>query len=96
LKGVDDKPLLYIMDNCKNLIRTLPIMQYDKTKPEDLDTKLEDHALDTMRYLCMSRPVTVELPKSLLEIGEQWHKDFNPHNVRKKLINKQKKNISYE
>lgn len=87
LKGVDNKPLLFIMTSCKSLTRTIPIMQYDKTKPEDLDTKLEDHALDTLRYLCMSRPLTNELPAQLPEIAEQWWKDFNPHNVRKGRIN---------
>jgi len=88
LKGVDNKPLLYIFDNCKNLLGTFPIMQYDKTKPEDLDTKLEDHALDALRYLAMSRPITIDLPKSKLAIEDQWYKDFNPSNVRKNLINK--------
>ena len=28
-----------------------------KTKPEDVDTELEDHAADEWRYMCMSRPV---------------------------------------
>lgn len=87
LKGIDNKPLLFIMTSCKSLIRTLPIMQYDKTKPEDLDTKLEDHALDTLRYLCMSRPLTTELPAQLPQIAEQWWKDFNPHNMRKGGMN---------
>ena len=90
LKGIENKPLLFIMSSCKNLIRTLPIMQYDKTKPEDLDTKLEDHALDTLRYLCMSRPLTIDLPKTLSDIAEEWHKDFNPHNIRKGIINRSK------
>lgn len=90
LKGIDNKPLIYIMTSCKNLIRTLPIMQYDKTKPEDLDTSLEDHACDTLRYLCMSRPITVEVPKTLPDIAEQWKQDFNPHNVRKQIMKRNK------
>lgn len=83
LKGIDNKPLLFIMTSCKSLIRTLPIMQYNKTKPEDLDTDLEDHACDTLRYLCMSRPITIEAEKQLPEIAEQWWKDFNPTTIRK-------------
>jgi len=86
LKGIDDKPLIFVMSSCASLIRTIPMMQYDKTKPEDLDTKLEDHALDTVRYLCMSRPITVDAPMQPSEISEQWWKDFNPHNVRKGAI----------
>jgi hypothetical protein len=30
---------------------------FSETHPEDLDTKLEDHILDSLRYMCMSRPV---------------------------------------
>lgn len=92
LRGFENKPLIYFMEDCKNLIRTLPVMQYDSSKPEDLDTDSEDHAPDTLRYLCMSRPLTIEIEKTLLEVGEQWIKDFNPHNVRKGLINKKLKN----
>jgi hypothetical protein len=59
----ENRPLLYFFDNCKNLLRTLPIMQYDNTNAEDLNTKLEDHAVDTLRYLCMTRPLIVDEEK---------------------------------
>lgn len=49
---------MYVFSNCKAFIRTIPLMMYDQTKPEDLDSKLEDHVADEWRYLCMSRPVT--------------------------------------
>jgi hypothetical protein len=32
-------------------------MMFSETRPEDLDTKLEDHCADEVRYMCMSRPV---------------------------------------
>lgn len=47
----------YIFDTCKDFIRTIPLLMYAKTKPEDVDTELEDHAADEWRYMCMSRPV---------------------------------------
>ena len=47
----------YIFDNCKGFIRTIPLMMYDQTKPEDLDSDLEDHIADEWRYMCMSRPI---------------------------------------
>lgn len=84
LFGQDGKPLLYFFPSCKSTLRTLPIMQYDKRKPEDLDSDLEDHPSDTLRYLCMSRPVIVDIPKDALNIAEQWWKDFNPYSARKK------------
>ncbi len=51
-------PRMYVFDNCAAFIRTVPLMQFSKTLPEDLDTGLEDHVCDEWRYACMSRPVT--------------------------------------
>lgn len=48
---------MYIFKNCKNTIRTLPLLMYDEHKAEDLDTSQEDHIADSIRYFCMSRPV---------------------------------------
>lgn len=49
-------PRLRVFPGCENLIRTLPLMLHDKNKVEDLDTDLEDHAVDALRYALMSRP----------------------------------------
>lgn len=62
LDSDNEPPMLYIFSNCNGLIRTLPSLQHDKKKPEDLDTESEDHAVDTLRYLCMSRPYAKEAP----------------------------------
>ncbi len=51
------RPGMYIFSNCADTVRTLPALQYDKYKPEDLDTTGEDHAADEIRYLCMARPM---------------------------------------
>ena len=53
----DGRAMLYIFDNCKDTIRVFPLMMYDEHKPEDLDTDLEDHILDSVRYFCMMRPI---------------------------------------
>ena len=50
-------PMMYIFSNCKAFIRTIPMLQYDEHKPEDLDTDGEDHVADEVRYFCMSRPI---------------------------------------
>ncbi|MEE8289788.1 MAG: hypothetical protein V3R25_10290 [Nitrosomonadaceae bacterium] len=60
LNGNGDHPMLFVADCCKDLIRTLPLMQHDQVKAEDLDTKMEDHAVDTLRYGCASRPMTAK------------------------------------
>ena len=49
---------MYAFDTCKAFIRTMPLMMFSETRPEDLDTTLEDHCPDEVRYMCMSRPVT--------------------------------------
>lgn len=50
-------PMMYIFKNCKAFIRTIPLLQYDEHKPEDLDTDGEDHVADEVRYFLMSRPI---------------------------------------
>ena len=56
---------MYVFDNCKAFIRTIPLLLYDEHKVEDLDTDGEDHIADETRYMCMSRPVKPirEIPK---------------------------------
>jgi PBSX family phage terminase large subunit len=50
-------PMMYIFNNCKAFIRTIPLLQYDEHKVEDLDTDGEDHVADEVRYFLMSRPI---------------------------------------
>jgi hypothetical protein len=61
----DSRPMLYFFSTCAHSIRTLPALQHDPDKPEDVDTDGEDHAPDTIRYACSSRPwVRVATPKT--------------------------------
>jgi hypothetical protein len=62
LKGFDGKPMLYIFDTCAHLIRTLPALQHDEKRPEDVDTEAEDHAPDALRYGVMARPMVQDAP----------------------------------
>ncbi len=50
-------PRMYVFEGCRAFLRTMPLMMYDPARPEDLDTTLEDHCPDEVRYLCMSQPV---------------------------------------
>lgn len=56
LVGEHGRPMLYCFDGCVDSIRTIPTLQHDPDKLEDLDTDAEDHAADEWRYGCMSRP----------------------------------------
>ncbi len=55
-------PMMYIFENCKAFIRTIPLLQYDEHRPEDLDTNGEDHVADEARYFLMSRPIKPRVP----------------------------------
>ncbi|MBQ8399560.1 MAG: phage terminase large subunit [Clostridia bacterium] len=63
-------PMMYIFKHCKAFIRTIPLLQFDEHKPEDLDTKGEDHVADEARYFLMSRPIappTVKAKNTFVE-----------------------------
>lgn len=61
LVGKDGRPLLYFFESCLDTIRTLPVLQSDAVRLEDINTKQEDHAADELRYACQSRPFAKEL-----------------------------------
>jgi hypothetical protein len=52
----DGTPWLTYDPSCTYSIRSIPALLADKNNPEDVDTKLDDHAADTDRYFVMSRP----------------------------------------
>lgn len=52
----DGQPWLQVHPRCAYLVRTLPQMQQDARDPEDVDSDLDDHAADALRYFCMARP----------------------------------------
>lgn len=63
LKGTEEGAMLYFFSTCRHTIRTLPILQHDQKKPEDLDTDSDDHLADMLRYAAMSRSWTKGAPK---------------------------------
>lgn len=52
----EDRPMIVTFSTCLDSIRTIPALQHDEARPEDLDSDMEDHAADEWRYACMSRP----------------------------------------
>ena len=56
-------PMFYVFKNCEHFIRTIPLLQYDEHKVEDLATDgTEDHIADSWRYGLMSRPIKPRVP----------------------------------
>jgi hypothetical protein len=62
LVGDAEGPQIVIFSTCTHIIRTLPALQHDPIRAEDVDTDAEDHAPDTLRYGCMSRPWVRDAP----------------------------------
>lgn len=60
--GNNGIPMLYAFATCASSIRTIPALQHDETKPEDVDTDGDDHDGDQWRYACMSRPWVAPAP----------------------------------
>lgn len=75
--------MMYVFSNCKGFIRTIPLLQYSDTRPEDLDTDGEDHIADETRYFCMARPIKAreakQLPKDNYEDPLDMFKDKEKH-----------------
>jgi hypothetical protein len=74
LNGDGERPGIYFFSTCRDSIRTLPALQHDQNKPEDVDTESEDHAPDEIRYACMSRPYVKQVisrpEQKLLVVGQ--------------------------
>jgi hypothetical protein len=64
----DGNPMLVVFNTCLDFIRTIPALQHDADKPEDLDTEAEDHAADEARYACMSRPYVPKVTKEVKKV----------------------------
>lgn len=72
----------YVFENCQQFIRTIPTLQYDPHKAEDLDTQGEDHIADEWRYMMNGHRLEPEIfeekwtPKygldPLDQFGKQW------------------------
>ena len=60
IAGDGERPMLYVFETCRDFIRTVPVLQHDPARLEDLDTNAEDHVADEARYACLSRPMAAK------------------------------------
>ncbi len=51
-------PMMYVFENCRHFIRTVPNLIYDESNVEDINTKSEDHIYDCVRYVLMANPIS--------------------------------------
>ncbi|BDU72374.1 terminase large subunit domain-containing protein [Mesoterricola silvestris] len=59
-----EEPGLFVFNNCRDgFIRTVPTLPRDPNKPDDVNTKSEDHVGDETRYRCQYiRPTCTSTP----------------------------------
>ncbi len=72
INGDGARPMLYVFDTCRAFIRTVPPLQHDPARLEDLDTRAEDHVADETRYACMSRPMAARRPAAPKDPSDDW------------------------
>lgn len=72
----DQAPMFQVYSRCENFIRTIPILQFDDHKPEDIDTRQEDHAYDSACLVFMARPMAMEQPKKYVSPYDERIKDL--------------------
>ncbi len=71
----DGNPMIACFSTCVDSIRTIPSLQHDPAKPEDLDTDMEDHAADEWRYACMSRPWLPAIRPTEKSVRDKYSRD---------------------
>jgi hypothetical protein len=63
LQQPPEGPGLYIVEAAANLIRTLPLLERDPGRPDDIDTTGEDHLADALSYRLLQVPRTLKTKK---------------------------------
>lgn len=77
------KAMYYVFNTCKACIRTVPLQMHDEHKPEDLDTDLEDHCPDEIRYFCMMRPIA---PRKIITEKKPMHDPLDQYTKPNRAI----------
>ena len=78
----DGRPMVYFFRQCRDMIRTIPLMMSDVHRPDDIDTTLEDHAVDECRYVCNTTRMNIQT-----RIKKRAHMDYEQarQNVAEKM-----------
>lgn len=68
--------MIYCFVTCIHSRRTIPVLQHDEHKSEDVNTDMEDHAYDDWRYGCMERTMVTDADRE----------DETPHGIEEGTI----------
>ena len=64
----EGEPMLFVTEDCVDWWRTVPALQHDELKREDIDTKMEDHAGDDC-FVAGTLVETAEGPRRIEELA---------------------------
>ena len=81
IAGTEAGPMLVVFETCRDFIRTVPSLQHDPLRPEDLDTRAEDHIADETRYACLARPIIAGKARPPTEPPDRWRYGVAPAGV---------------
>lgn len=87
-----ERPRLFITENCVNLIRTLPVLIHDKTNVEDIDTTWDDHLADALRYWLAQ---LVEINTSFNDVKEMNNAFVRKDSMASKLSSDVKNDLNF-
>lgn len=76
----DGDCMFQVFNTCTNFTRTIPNLIYSPTKPEDIDTDMEDHIYDECRYVLMEHPIT---PRRNVAQRRVLDDPLNLHEIKK-------------
>jgi hypothetical protein len=83
----DGRPMMVFFSTCRDTIRTLPALQHDAARPEDVDTAGEDHAADDVRYACMSRPWVPPAKTAVVKPRDAWERFLEGDDEEDEVLN---------
>jgi hypothetical protein len=87
IAGTEAGPMLAVFDTCRDFIRTVPVLQHDRLRLEDLDTAAEDHIADETRYACLARMMAPKIPAKPPTAEDRWTREWGPSGGRRAPLN---------
>lgn len=84
----DGIPMLQIQDNCRVLIKHLPLLQVDERDPNDAATEPHEitHICDALRYFCITHKCNAKEPVKLTEAEIHKNKVLNGRNAGRRRL----------
>lgn len=85
--GYGDRPMIYCFSTCVDSVRTIPTLQHDERRPDDVNSEGEDHCFVAGTLVDTNTgPVPIESltpGKHAVWSAGQWRRNFAPRRTRR-------------